>query len=206
MDSVLASARYHADRGDAKCAALARFAAMTPLTGAGFFGSTPEPSRLDAADPATRSAAFEAHCAFLDCARRLCADVRGAARVAATRGSNRGPQEPHAETLRELAPWREGAVAVYRDEALDVFAAACNTHAPERLPAWLRAVEATERARGAGGALRACHARGTEVDLDALVATLVDAWARGEAPADWATAPRRRRGDEDDSNPTNSLE
>ena len=206
VDSVLASARYHAHRGDAKCAALARFAAMTPSTGAGFFGSRVDPSRLDAADPATRSAAFEAHCAFLDCARRLCSNVRGANRAAATRGSNRGPQEPHAETLRALAPWREGAVAVTRDDALDVFAAACNTHAPERLPAWRRAVKATERARGVGGVVHACYARGTEVDLDALLETLVDAWARGEAPADWATAPRRRRGDEDESIPTNSLE
>ena len=78
------------------------------------------------------------------------------------------------------------AVAVSRDDALDVLAAACHTHAPERLPAWRRAEEAN--ARGGTSA--------SEVDLDALLATLVDAWARGEAPADWAKAPKRRRADE----------
>ena len=184
MDSILASARYHAERGDAKCAAFARFTAMTPSTGTGR-GSRRRPpfdaSRLDAADPATRSAAFEAHCAFLDCARRLCAKARSRAGVA--RGSNR---DRRTDTLRALAPWREGAVAVSRDDALDVLAAACHTHAPERLPAWRRAEEAN--ARGGTSA--------SEVDLDALLATLVDAWARGEAPADWATAPKRRRADE----------
>ena len=184
VDSILASARYHAERGDAKCAALARFTAMTPSTGTGR-GSRRRPpfdaSRLDAADPATRSAAFEAHCAFLDCARRLCAKARSRAGVA--RGLNR---DRRTDTLRALAPWREGAVAVSRDDALDVLAAACHTHAPERLPAWRRAEEAN--ARGGTSA--------SEVDLDALLATLVDAWARGEAPADWATAPKRRRADE----------
>ena len=184
VDSILASARYHAERGDAKCAAFARFTAMTPSTGTGR-GSRRRPpfdaSRLDAADPATRSAAFEAHCAFLDCARRLCAKARSRAGVA--RGSNR---DRRTDTLRALAPWREGAVAVSRDDALDVLAAACHTHAPERLPAWRRAEEAN--ARGGTSA--------SEVDLDALLATLVDAWARGEAPADWATAPKRRRADE----------
>ena len=184
VDSILASARYHAERGDAKCAAFARFTAMTPSTGTGR-GSRRRPpfdaSRLDAADPATRSAAFEAHCAFLDCARRLCANARSRAGVA--RGSNR---DRRTDTLRALAPWREGAVAVSRDDALDVLAAACHTHAPERLPAWRRAEEAN--ARGGTSA--------SEVDLDALLATLVDAWARGEAPADWATAPKRRRADE----------
>ena len=184
VDSILASARYHAERGDAKCAAFARFTAMTPSTGTGR-GSRRRPpfdaSRLDAADPATRSAAFEAHCAFLDCARRLCANARSRAGVA--RGSNR---DRRTDTLRALASWREGAVAVSRDDALDVLAAACHTHAPERLPAWRRAEEAN--ARGGTSA--------SEVDLDALLATLVDAWARGEAPADWATAPKRRRADE----------
>ena len=184
VDSILASARYHAERGDAKCAAFARFTAMTPSTGTGR-GSRRRPpfdaSRLDAADPATRSAAFEAHCAFLDCARRLCANARSRAGVA--RGLNR---DRRTDTLRALAPWREGAVAVSRDDALDVLAAACHTHAPERLPAWRRAEEAN--ARGGTSA--------SEVDLDALLATLVDAWARGEAPADWATAPKRRRADE----------
>ena len=131
VDSILASARYHAERATRSARRSRDSPPATPSTPYGSKIAAPsipfDASRLDAADPATRSAAFEAHCAFLDCATI----VRSRARAGVARGSNR---DRRTDTLRALAPWREGAVAVSRDDALDVLAAACGRTRPNDSP------------------------------------------------------------------------
>ena len=104
VDRVMASARHHARRGDAKCAAFCRFADCLDS----------ESRHADSDRRFASPGAFHVFCSVLGCAMKVF-----------------GEGEFSVATLRD---WRDGAATIPTRVAMDVVANVYNTDAPRDVP------------------------------------------------------------------------
>ena len=122
VDRVMASARHHARRGDAKCAAFCRFA--------------------DCLDSESRHADSDRRFASVDAFHVFCSVLGCAMKVF-------GEGEFSGATLRD---WRDGAATIPTRVAMDVVANVYNTDAPRDVPVVRESlIRRSEEFAGVGG-------------------------------------------------------